>query len=290
LDWEEEERRVFGLPLKTLVMIGVGGVGLIVVLWLASSLFFGSKPPAMDVYEMRAQAEELFRQGKIGGALRMVEEFEIRDAADEQVVSRLIAKYQGALATPTPTPVPIHLTTATQLRDQGYWFHAYAEAMVGLRKSPEDFALLEIKDQIEELEPMASVLHSALANSNFQSAVGISKDLLERYPGQLDLVEVLERSLFNAALAELRAYNLTGAEAYLGELDERQAADEVVARILEFIGKYKARPVDMQLKVFIGSIDPRSRRTVEIVDIESEGEPAEATPTPAPDTTATEPT
>jgi hypothetical protein len=106
----------------------------------------------------------------------------------------------------------------------------------------------------------------------------------------LDLVEVLERSLFNSALAELRAYNLTGAEAYLSELDERRAADEVVARILEFIGKYKARPVDMQLKVFIGSIDPRSRRTVEIVDIESEGESAEATPTPAPDTTATEPT
>jgi tetratricopeptide (TPR) repeat protein len=289
LDWEEEERRFFGLPLKAVVMIGVGAVGLVVVLWLASSLFFGSKVPAIDVYEMRAQAEELFRQGKVSEALSLVEGFETTDPADEQVVSRLLAKYQGSLATPTPTPVPIQLTTARNLRKQGYWFHAYAETTAGLRKSPDDLALLEIKEQIEDGEPMASVLHSAIANSNYQSAVGISKDLLERYPGQLDLVEVLERSLFNSALAELRAYNLTGAEAYLRELDERRAGDEVVARILEFIGKYKARPVDMQLKVFIGSIDPRSRRTVEIAETESELESAVATPTPAADTTATEP-
>jgi tetratricopeptide (TPR) repeat protein len=295
--WEEEERKILGLPVKTVALIGGGVVVVAVLLWLASSIFMGSKPPEMDVYELRAQAEELFRQGEVAEALRMVEDFESSDPADQQVVNRLREKYQQALATPTPTPLPVQLMAAEKLREHGYFFHAYAETMSGLKKNPEDSALLELKELIEEDEPMVSVLQSALANANFQSAVGISRDLLERYPNQEDLVEVQERSLFNAALAELRAYNLTGAEAYLRELEERRPSDEVVDRILEFIGKYKARPVDMQLKVFIGSIDPRSRRTIEIASTAPEaapdgalqGGPVEATPTPPPDAAPSEP-
>ncbi len=36
--------------------------------------------------------------------------------------------------------------------------------------------------------------------------------------------------------------------------------------MLEFVEKYKARPVDMQLQVFIGSIDPRRRSDLLAVD------------------------
>jgi tetratricopeptide (TPR) repeat protein len=291
--WEEEERKILGLPLKTVALIGGGVAVVAVLLWLASSLFMGSKQPEMDVYELRAQTEELFRQGKVAAALKMVEEFESSDPADQLVINRLRDKYQQALATPTPTPLPVQLMAAEKLREHGYFFHAYDEVMSGLRSSPEDPALLKLKRLIDEDEPMVSVLHSALANLNFQSAVGISRDLLVKYPNQMDLVEMHERSLFNAALAELRAYNLTGAQAYLTELDERRPSDEVVDRILEFIGKYKARPVDMQLKVFIGSIDPRARRTIEIASSAPEAAPdaaaAEATPTPPPDAAPSEP-
>jgi hypothetical protein len=152
--------------------------------------------------------------------------------------------------------------------------------MDGLARYPEDAALLELKREIERAEPMTSVLHTSLASSKYQTAAGVARDLLERYPQQPDLVEVLERSMFNAALAELRAYNLTGAAGYLRELDELAPDDEVVVRMLEFVDKYKARPVDMQLQVFIGSIDPRRRSDLLAAD-QPEDPPAAATATAA---------
>jgi hypothetical protein len=66
-----------------------------------------------------------------------------------------------------------------------------------------------------------------------------------------------DRALFNAGLAEMRAFNLPAAEVHLQDLRERQPDDEEVSRMLEFIQLYKARPVDMQLEIFVGSINSR---------------------------------
>ena len=66
-----------------------------------------------------------------------------------------------------------------------------------------------------------------------------------------------DRGLFNASMAELRAFNLSGAEGYLTELAIRQPDDQEVQRILLFIDTYKGRPVDMQLKIFVGSLADR---------------------------------
>jgi tetratricopeptide (TPR) repeat protein len=269
LEWDESgPRRVLGLPFRTAAIIG-GAVGVLALaIVLLSGTFFGSKDQqGGDVYQLRANAEELFQQGQVEDALRLVEEFTITDpAAEEPVISRLIERYQRALAPPTPTPIPTSVLAANALNERGLWLHAYLEAVSGLAKSPKDPTLEDIKNQVEQGEPQVSILATSLANSNYQTAVSIASDLLAIYPEQPDVEEVLERSMFNAALAELRAYNLTGAEGYLRQLDERQPDDEVVDRILEFIEKYKARPVDMQLQVFIGSIEQRERRDLLAAD------------------------
>ena len=83
------------------------------------------------------------------------------------------------------------------------------------------------------------------------------EDLLLQYPGQGDLVVVLERSLFNSALAESRAYNLTGAENHLMRLLELKPEDEEAIRFLEFVQKYKVRAADMRLEIFIRSMNDR---------------------------------
>ena len=63
--------------------------------------------------------------------------------------------------------------------------------------------------------------------------------------------------LFNAALAELRAFNLPNAETYLNELQQRQPGDSEILRILEFVKTYKSRPVDMRLEIFVGNLSER---------------------------------
>jgi len=91
-------------------------------------------------------------------------------------------------------------------------------------------------------------------------------------------VEVLKRCLFNAALAELRTYNLTGARSYLDELKAVEPNDEEVNRVLQFIDSYKARPVDMQLKVFIQSLGERQAWSAPAAPT---ADPVPPTPTPA---------
>lgn len=289
LEWEETEvRKVLGLPLRTLALTAGAVIAAGIALWFVFGWLSGrNEQSTQDVYELRQRAEELFSQGDAEQALQLVEQFQINDPADQQVIDRLIAKYQRALAPPTPTPIPRNLVASRELMERGLFVHAYLEAMDGLARFPEDAELLEMKEQIERAEPMVSVLQTSLATGKYQTASGIARDLLERYPQQPDIVEVFERSLFNAALAELRVYNLTGAAGYLRELEDFAPNDEVVARMLEFIDKYKARPVDMQLEVFISSIEPRRRADL-LAAKSTPATPTTATTT-APDTAA-EPT
>ena len=71
------------------------------------------------------------------------------------------------------------------------------------------------------------------------------------------MIAAYDRFLFNAALTELRAFNLSNAESYLKELQQRQPEDSKIQRILEFVNTYKTRPVDMQLEIFVGSLSER---------------------------------
>jgi len=260
---EIPQRRIFGLPVRTAAIIGGGVlVVLIVTVVLFSGLIGGGGGGGGDVYALRDRAEVLYKEGKADEALRLINDFQVSDPADQVVIDRMIERYSKALATPTPSPIPRNLSAARELYACGLWFHAYSEAVDGLRKHPDDPALTEIRAQIDEDESMAAILQSAISSSNFGTAAGIARDLLLTHPRQQDIEEVLDRCLFNAALAEMRTYNLTGAEGYLRELVKRRPGDEVVDRILEFIVKYKARPVDMTLKVFIGSLEERRRQNL----------------------------
>jgi outer membrane protein assembly factor BamD (BamD/ComL family) len=161
------------------------------------------------------------------------------------------------VATPVPTPVPEGLAACRALVAEGRWMAAYERVMAELKRSPNDPSLEEVRAQIMDVEPDAASLYQAMADDDYRAALGITKDLMERYPDETDLETFYDRSLFNAGLAELRAFNLSEAEVFLAELLERQPDDEEVPRMLEFINLYKARPVDMQLEIFVGSINLR---------------------------------
>lgn len=278
-------RRVLGLPVRTLAIAATAVVLLAVVGWFGVRPFVGGGGGSSDdVYAMRDQADALFREGKPGAALSLVEQFEPRDEVDQQLVTMLVEKYTAALATPTPTPVPASAVEAREWMAGGLWYRAYEVAHQGLGQYPNDDGLLALTEEIEELEPRARNLHTQINNGNHRAAVTTTRDLLQRYPEQADLGLVLRRSLYNAALAELRTYNLTGAATYLDELRALEPDDDEVARVLDFIANYKARPVDMQLKVFIKSLGERSGWDQLVAAAEAEAAPgaaSDATPTPA---------
>jgi hypothetical protein len=263
--------------LRTLALGAAGAVLLLAVGWFGIRPFLGGGS-SDDVYAMRAEAEALFKEGKVGAALSVVRAFEPRDEIDQKLVNMLTEKYTAALATPTPTPVPAPALEAQQWMADGLWYRAYDISLRGLTSYPDDDGLLALTEEIETFEPRVRTLQAQIGNGNHRSAVTTTRDLLLSHPDQVDLRMVLRRSLYNAALAELRTYNLTGAASYLDELQGLDPDDSEVARVLDFIANYKARPVDMQLKVFIQSLSERTGWAR--ADAAVQRGAAEVTPTP----------
>jgi len=243
------------------LVAGVVAGGLLVILlgvWIGGKVFSsgGTEDQATLVNELLLEAQSLYEQHKIQEAVHLLEEFPTDDIFQKRIDRRL-EKYRQAMAPPTPTPVPETFIRAEEFLVQGRWVDAYVQVMAGLDRHPRDGGLNDLREKILEVEPQAAGLHAAFASRNYPAAVSIARDLLESYPDQQDLGELYDRSLFDAALAELRAYNLTGADTYLSELATRQPEDGEVQRVLAFIASYKTRPVDLKLKVFIRNIPER---------------------------------
>lgn len=246
------------IPWRT-VAIAAGAVAVILVGVVVGMQLLGGDDTVDDpmaVTKILREADELFDSGQVQEAIHLLEEFPASEL-DNVRIARRLERYREAIAPPTPTPVPKSVGVAETALADGLWLEAYREVKAGLRRHPRDPGLLDLQERILAIEPGVASLHVALVDENWRTAAAVADDLLEDHPEQPDLTRAAQRSTFNAALAELRAYNLTGAERYLRRLEERWPGDSEVARIQEFITSYKAHPVDMRLEVFIRSLVER---------------------------------
>jgi len=240
----------------------IGGVGVVVIvfsLWVASSLMPEKAPPEtrIDVVNrVLIEAAELCNKGQIEEAIVLLEQNSMDDPFQVRLDKRL-QEYRVKVATPVPTAVPEGLAACRALLADGRWMAAYQRVKVELKTFPNDPGLEKIRLEILEVEPEAAVLQSAAAAGDFRAAIAISRDMLEERPSDAELIDFYERTLFNAGMAELRAFNLPQSENYLAELAKRQPDDIEVQRGLEFVETYKSRPVDMQLEIFVRSITSR---------------------------------
>ena len=236
-------------------------VGIVIV--GAAMWFGGFLAPAPEaearitvVNRVLSEAESMYNQKRVEEAILHLEQNSADDPFQVRI-DKALAEYRAAIATPVPTPIPEGLVACRELLEEGQWMAAYERVMAELKAHPNDPGLEEVRQQTLEVEPRAADLYSAQRSGNHQRAIDVTKRLLAKYPDNPDLAATLDRTLFNAALAELRALKLPNAESYLNDLQQRQPEDEEVQRILEFINTYKSRPVDMQLEIFVGSLSER---------------------------------
>ncbi len=239
----------------------LGTVGILIVvgaLWLSGVFVPEDRAPQRMAVVARvlAEAEELFKNKQVQEAILFLEQNSAEDEFQVRIDARL-KKYRAAVATPVPTPIPEGLVVSREYLEQGRWLAAYERCMSELAAHPNDPGLEELRAAILNVEPEASSLHNTIRNRDHAATIGITKELMEKWPVDQDLPELYHRSLFNAAVAELRAINLARAEAYLNEFDALNPDDPEVRRILAFIETYKDRPRDMQLQIFVGNIVER---------------------------------
>jgi hypothetical protein len=258
-EWRTPEKPKRRIPWQ--LWAGIGGAAVFIValsLWIAG--VFAPEKPAESrltvVNRVLTEAAELANTKRVDEAIVLLEENSADDPFQTRIDRRL-SEYRKMVATPVPTPVPEGLATCRELADEGRWMAAYERVVLELEKAPNDPALEEVREQIIGLEPQAPALHKALRGNDNRAAIAIIHDLMEKRPEDAELPALYDRALFNAGLTELRAFNLPAAEVHLVELSERQPDDEETLRMLEFISLYKARPVDMQLEIFVGSINSR---------------------------------
>ena len=246
------------LPMRMLAIAAAALVVILAGVWLGGKLL--APAPEIDdaaaVNEVLLEADRLFKENKADEALHLLREFPATGLFKQRIDNR-IAKYEESVAPPTPTPVPEQASRAQTLLEQGLWWSAYVAADEGLKTYPDDPGLAEIRSLVAETEPEAPMLEAALNSHDYRMAVSITEELLLQYENQGDLMVVLERSLFNAALAEARAYNLTGAENHLTRLLELKPGDEESLRFIEMVRKYKVSAADMRLEIFIRSMNER---------------------------------
>jgi len=258
-EWRTPEKPKLKVPWQWWVAIGTIGVVIVgVAMWFGG--IFAPAPEAEPrinvVNRVLAEANDMYNQKRVEEAILHLEQNSADDPFQVRI-DRALATYRAAVATPVPTPIPEGLTACHDLLTEGRWMAAYERVKSELRAYPNDPGLEEVRLQILEVEPVAADLYSAVRTGDHRAALDIAKGLLERRADDPEVIEAYDRFLFNTALAELRAFNLTGAEAYLTEFQQRQPGDDEVQRILEFVDTYKSRPVDMQLEIFIGSVSER---------------------------------
>jgi len=239
-------------------------IGAVAVVIVGVTMWFGGfltpEPEGQSrinvVNRVLAEAELMYNEKRIEEAILHLEQNSADDPFQVRI-DKALNEYRAAIATPVPTPVPEGLIACRELLEEGRWMEAYERVVAELKAHPKDPGLEELRQEVLDMEPRAADLYSAQRSGNHQSAANITKQLMEKYPDNQELVATYDRILFNAALAELRAFKLPNAESYLNDLQKRQPDDEEVERILEFINTYKTRPVDMQLEIFVGSLSER---------------------------------
>ncbi len=242
------------------IVLGTGAIAVVLLgMWLGSRFLpQGGEDvdTARAVSERIENAQVLFDQGKGEEALDLLQSFDV-EGIDQQRIDKHIARFEAALIPPTPTPIPESVETGRSLMNEDRWLMAFEVVEQGLSKHPGDSGLLELKEQITSIEPHLNALFSGLSKGDFQGCATLGAELAGRYPNQEGFGLILDRCLFNAALANLRSYNLTGARGHLTRLQARHPDDNDVTRILDFISSYSSRPVDMQLEIFVGSLSFR---------------------------------
>jgi tetratricopeptide (TPR) repeat protein len=258
-EWRKPVKTKRKLPWQWWAVIGAVGVVILgVAMWFGG--FFAPAPEAEQrvnvVARVLTEAAEMYNQKRVEEAILHLEQNSADDPFQVRI-DRALNEYRTVIATPVPTPVPEGLTACRELLEEGRWLAAYERVMSELKAHPNDPSLEEVRQQILEEEPAAADLYGAVRSGDHRAAIDLSKALLLKRPDDSEVVAAYNRFLFNAALAELRAFNLSSAESYLKELQQRQPEDGEIPRILEFVVTYKTRPVDMQLEIFVGSLSER---------------------------------
>jgi tetratricopeptide (TPR) repeat protein len=247
------------LPSIPLPWLGIG-VGVVVLLLVAGFLLRGKvfSGGAGAVTEALAESEQLAKQGRLQEAIHLLQSLEGQaEGGQANQVNQRVLEYQRRLkAKAAPQPVADAKIVGDALAS-GRRVKAMRLLRDGLAKVPGDPELLKLQSEITTYSPTVPALADAIGNGNWETIRNLAGQVLKEHPDDSEVRRIWTVATFDAAILQLRKYQVAQGHDLLVEL-VKQAPDAEVQRLEELAKSYLSRPADPRYQIFVTNVELRT--------------------------------
>jgi tetratricopeptide (TPR) repeat protein len=247
------------LPSIPLPWLGIG-VGVVVLLLVAGFLLRGKvfSGGAGAVTEALAESEQLARQGRLQEAIQLLQSLEGQaEGGQANQINQRVLEYQRRLkAKAAPQPVADAKIIGDALAG-GRRVRAMRLLRDGLAKVPGDPELLKLQSEITAYSPTVPALADAIGNGSWETIRNLAGLVLKEHPDDAEVRRIWTVATFDAAILQLRKYQVAQGHDLLVEL-VKQAPDAEVQRLEELAKSYLSRPADPRYQIFVTNVELRT--------------------------------
>jgi len=246
------------LPFIPLPWLGIGAA-VVVLLLIAGFVLRGRVfSGGGAVAEALVEAEQLARQGQLQEAVQLLQSLQ-GQAEGEQAnqINQRVLEYQRRIkANAAPLPVADSRIVADALAD-GRRVKAMKLLREGLAKIPGDPELLKLQAEITSYSPTISALADGIGNRNWETIRNLAGQVLKEHPDDTEIQRIWSVATFNAAVLQLRKYQVAQGHDLLMQL-AITSPDPETLRLRDLAKSYLSRPADPRYQIFVANVELRT--------------------------------
>jgi hypothetical protein len=210
------------------------------------------------VTEALAESEQLAKQGRLQEAIQLLQSLDGQaEGGQANQVNQRLLEYQRKLKAKTaPQPVADAKIAGDALAS-GRRVKAMRLLRDALAKVPGDPELLKLQSEITTYSPTVPALADAIGNGNWETIRNLAGQVLKEHPDDAEVRRIWTVATFDAAILQLRKYQVAQGHDLLVEL-VKQAPDAEVQRLEELAKSYLSRPTDPRYQIFVTNVELRT--------------------------------
>jgi len=237
-----------GIGLAVVVLLLIGGF------LLRGKVFSGGGAVA----EALVESEQLARQGQLQEAVQLLQSLQGQAEGEQanQINQRVLEYRRRIKAKAAPQPVADSKIVADALAG-GRRVKAMRLLREGLAKIPGDPELLKLQSEITSYSPTIPALADAMATRGWENIRNLAAQVLKDRPDDPEVQQIWAGATFNAAVVQLRKYQVAQGHDLLVEL-ARRSPDPDILRLEELAKSYLSRPADPRYKIFVANVELRT--------------------------------
>jgi tetratricopeptide (TPR) repeat protein len=247
------------MPSIPLPWLGVGAA-VVVILLVAGFLFRGKvfSGGGGAVAEALAESEQLASQGQLQEAIRLLQSLQ-GQAEGEQAnqVNQRVLEYQRRLKAKAAPQQAAGNKVLSDLLAKGQRVKAMRQVREGLERVPGDPELLKLQAEITAYSPAIPSLADAIGDRGWETARNLAGQVLKQHPDDPEIQRIWSVATFNAAVLQLRKYQVAQGHDLLVQLSI-VSPDPETMRLKDLAKSYLSRPADPRYQIFVTNIELRT--------------------------------